>query len=238
MSTSTTSRVEASGLGHPVGFVTAHRRTSGTLLILGAFLLAAGNALHPVDADPSATSRLVIADASAWVPVHLMLAVGFLVIAAGVVTLVATFRIGAAQAVGRVAGIAALAGGTLLFAVFGGLDGYAMSSLAGRGAAGIEPAVIAVDAVDTGLAAMGTLALLGFAMLLLGVAARMDRGLPAWMGWTALFLGVGGTVTGVALVNVGATDTTINILLRPVGLATTLFFLALGVTLWRFRRLT
>lgn len=225
---------------HAVASSSADQRVAGALLGFGAVLLAVGNGLHPVDADPSATSRLLIADAGSWIPVHLVLATGFLTVATGIAALAATFRNALALAVGRVAGMVALVGGTLLFAVFGGLDGHAFSSLAQDGSSAghvtkdvLEPAAVTINVVDTGIAAMGTLALLGLALLLLGGAVRADRHLSPWWAGMAAVLGVGGTIAGAALVSVGATTTTINVLLRPIGLATTIYFLALGVTLWR-----
>jgi hypothetical protein len=41
---------------------TTIRRFAATLLLAGAMLLLVGNTLHPVDADPSATSRLALAE--------------------------------------------------------------------------------------------------------------------------------------------------------------------------------
>jgi len=81
-------------------------------------------------------------------------------------------------------------GGTLLFAVFGGIDWVVIlaSRLVGR-----------------------------------------------WLGWTALALGLGGTITGVLLTAQGATDLTVNVLLRPLGMATTVYFIALDITIGRSR---
>ncbi len=57
--------------------------------------------------------------------------------------------------------------------------------------------------------------------------------LQRWIGWTAVAIGAAGTAAGTALLLEGPTTLTINVMLRPVAIAGTLWFLALGVSLWR-----
>lgn len=218
----------------------AARRLAAGLFAAGALLLVVGNLLHPLDPSPSATSRFALAEWAGWIPVHLGLATGFLAVAAAMVLLAGSVRHPTGRPVARLSGVTAVVGGTLLFTVFGGLDGYAVSHLASvwntAGASGreaLEPAAIVLDSLDTGVAALGTLALLGFGLLALGIAIVLARFVPRWLGGVAVVLGLLGTVTGVALAVSGATGITINLLLRPLALATTIYFLVLAVALRR-----
>ena len=212
-------------------------RPASFLLIVGAALLMAGNAVHPVDSEPSATSRFEFAGEALWVPVHLALGLGFLAVAIGMVNLFRSIearRTGGLSA--QIGSGSALLGGTLLAAVFVGLDGYAVGSLANEWAtadtaarAGLESAAVALEAIDSGLAALGTLALLGIALTAVGLVVLVSRLLPSWLGWTGVVLGVAGTVTGVLLLTQGFTEFTLNVLLRPLGLISTVYFIALGL---------
>lgn len=215
-------------------------RLTATLLLSGALLLIVGNVSHPVDGVPSATSRFALASGDMWVIVHLVLATGFAVVAAGLVTVRASLTRPAARALARIGAIAAGIGGTLMFAVFGGLDGYAVSSLAPRWQAAsetdrpaLEAAAATLEAIDTGLAAVGTLALLGFALVAIGTALFTGGVVPRWLGLAGIVLGLLGTVTGVVMALDGATEFTINVLLRPLGMTSTFWFVAVGIGFWR-----
>ncbi len=121
----------------------------------------------------------------------------------------------------------------MLVTVFGALDGYAVSALAtsDADAEAIRAAAIAEEAIDSGLAAMGTLAFFGVAVGALGLAFLTDGTVRRWISWSAVAIGAAGTVAGIALLVEGPTTFTINVMLRPVAIAGTLWFLALGVTL-------
>lgn len=217
----------------------AQQRTIAILLLTGAVLLMAGNVAHPVDADLTATSRFELATGSSWVAIHLALAGGFAAITAALVALARAARAHTALAA-RCCEVAAIIGGTLLVAVFASLDGFAISSLAeawqsstGSERVALDGAALAINAIDSGLAGVGTLLLLGVALLgaarlvvVGGVAAR-------WIGWALTGVGVVGTVAGVLLVALGPTTLTINALLRPAGMAATILFVVLGVSLLR-----
>lgn len=215
-------------------------RHASTLLLAGAVMLLAGNLAHPVDADPSATSRFALATNALWVPVHLLLAGGFLVLTGGLVALHRAITHPAGAAWSALGSVAALVGGTMLAVVFGALDGFAVSHLAPsfNAAAGAERDLIAaasatLEAIDTGLAAIGTFAFLGLALVTFGAAILASGIVARWLGWAALALGAAGSVIGVVLTTAGPTETTINLLLRPLGVLTTVLFAALGMALHR-----
>lgn len=203
-----------------------------TLLIGGAVLLFAGNIAHPIDAEPTAVSRFEFATEPTWIPIHLALALGFLLLTAGIVAVVRHMQHGPTWCA-HLATTAGLVGGTSLVVVFGALDGYAVSALASSdaGAETVRAAAIAEEAVDSGLAAMGTLAFFGLAVGALGLAILGDGTLRRLIGWAAVVIGAAGAVAGTALLAEGPTTFTINVLLRPVAIAGTLWFLALGIAL-------
>jgi hypothetical protein len=206
------------------------------LLVPGAALLVAANILHPMDADPSPVSRLEFATESAWIPVHLALALGFMLVTAGLLVVSRHLQDAGSPMLAPFATTATLIGGILLVTLFGALDGHAVSALAASEAdpGTIRAAAIAEEAIDTGVAAMGTLAFFGFAMGALGIAISRGAMLQRWIGWAAIVIGAAGTVAGVMLLAQGATSFTINVLLRPVAAAGTLWFIALGLA-WRKR---
>ena len=216
--------------------MTIHTRGRGLspappLLISGAVLLMAGNIAHPIDADPTPLSRLEFAAEPTWVPIHLALALGFLLLTAGLVAASRHMQSSRGAFPAHIATTAALVGGAMLVAVFGALDGYATSALASSeaNAEAIHAAAIAEEAIDSGLAAMGTLAFFGLAVGALGIAILRDGTLRRWIGWSAVAIGAAGSVAGIALLTGGPTTFTINVMLRPVAIAGTLWFLALGV---------
>lgn len=218
----------------------ADARAASALLVLGAVLLLAGNLAHPVDTDPSATSRLELATGPAWVPIHLVLAAGFLAVTLGLVAFKRVMAPGRGLALAQIGAGAAVIGGVMLVAVFGGLDGYGVAHLAAAWeSAGpgdrevIEAAALALEAVDSGLAAIGTAVLLGVAVAAIGAAVVASRVVAPWLGWAALAIGGAGLVTGVLLAVLGPTELTINALLRPTGAAATLLFLTMGIALRR-----
>lgn len=213
-------------------------RTIGLVLIVGAVLLLGGNLAHPVDAAPDHLSRFAFAANAGWVGLHLVIAAGFLTVATGIVAVVAgAGRDGRISA--TAAAVAAITGGGTMAVVFAGLDGFGAAALARQwatadaaGRAVLEPAAIALEVVDTGLAGIGTLLFLGLCFVALGWHLR-SRALPHWLAPLCGFVGVLGTVTGVALLVEGPTPTTLNMLLRPAAAGTTLAVLALGVVLRR-----
>lgn len=218
----------------------AHARVASTLFLAGAALLVVGNSAHPVDAEPTATSRLDLAEGASWVAVHLIVAVGVLLVVGALVSLrhLITHPVGTVYAGLGMA--AAVTGGTMLAVVFGGLDGYAVASLAtewdtaaGASRATIESAAVALEAADSGITAVGIVAFFGLALAAFGRALVASRVVAPWLGWVALGLGGLGVLTGLAFAFAGPTSFTINALFRPLALAATAYFLALGVALRR-----
>lgn len=211
-----------------------HFSGAALLLMTGATLLIGGNLAHPIDADPTPVSRFEFATEPTWLPVHLALALGFLLLTAGVVSVGRHLEHRMTWGAHFVT-TAALVGGTSLVVVFGALDGYAVSTLASSdaGTETIRAAATAEEAIDSGLAALGTLTFFGLATGALGLSILRDGTLRRWIGLAAVVIGAAGTVAGTALLAEGPTTFTINVMLRPVAIAATLWFLALGIALRR-----
>jgi hypothetical protein len=221
----------------------ATRRTFiATLLLIGAALLVIGNTTHPVDTAATATSRLDLAASSGWIPIHLTIAVGILAIVGALSLLPSAIGQPRGAAFARLGATAALVGGTALVLVFGALDGYGQAALAevwrtssGTEREAIETIATTLDVVDSGMTAIGILALFGFAMAAVGAAIIASRIVSRWLGWTAVTIGVAGTVTGTLFAVQGSTPLVVNGLFRPVAMAATLVFAALAIALRRSR---
>jgi hypothetical protein len=210
------------------------------LLLIGATLLIIGNTTHPIDTDPTATSRLDLATAGAWMAIHLTIAIGVLTVVAGLTVLsgAVDHPLGAAYA--RLGATAAIVGGSALAIVFGALDGYGYVALAaesqrtgGIEREAIETVALALDTIDSGMTALGILCLFGIAMATFGIAIVTSGIVSRWLGWVALLIGLVGTVTGLLFATLGPTALVINGLFRPLAMATTLYFVVLAVALRR-----
>jgi hypothetical protein len=219
---------------------TKPRRFVASLLLLGAALLAIGNTTHPIDTTPTATSRMELAASSGWMPIHLTIAVGILAVVGALTLLPWAIDQPRGAAFARLGAAAALIGGTALVLVFGALDGYAQTALAdawhtstGADREAVETIAIALEIIDSGMTAIGILVLFGFAMAAVGAAIITSRTVARWLGWSAVAIGVAGTVTGTLFAVQGPTPLVINGLFRPVAMAATLYFVAFAIALRR-----
>lgn len=207
---------------------------AGAALTIGAVLLLVGNTAHPIDGEPTPLSRLDLATGPSWVGIHLVIAAGVLAVAAGFVLLSRE-----AQVASRLAALGGVIGGVLMATVFAALDGYGMHTLAEEAATAgpvereqLESATIALDTIDTGLAGLGTLIMMGLTMFAIAWTVRVTLA-SRWIASMAAVVGALGSTTGVALLLNGATPATINVLLRPTAVAFTVTVLLLGIRLWR-----
>jgi hypothetical protein len=218
------------------------RTLIATLLLIGAALLVIGNTTHPVDTAATATSRIDLAASSGWIPIHLTITVGILAIVGALCLLPSAISQPRGAAFARLGAAAALVGGTALVLVFGALDGYGQAALAdawhtssGAEREALETVAVALDVIDSGMTAIGILALFGLAMAAVGAAIITSRIVSRWLGWTAVTIGVAGTITGTLFAVQGSTPLVINGLFRPVAMAATLSFAALAIALRRSR---
>lgn len=216
------------------------RRFASSLLLTGAVLLVAGNLAHPIDTDPESTSRLEIAGGSTWVVIHLVIAVGILLAAAGLVVFAGTAATPSGRRAGTVATFGSIVGATALAIMFGGLDGYAGSTLADRWATAtdnerptIEAAALAIDLAESATAVIGVLALFGLGVGALAVSLFAERTAPRWLAWLGAAVGVAGVVTAITWALDGPSTLTLTVMFRPMSVAATIWLVGLAITIRR-----
>src|SRR5581483_4690859 len=106
-------------------------RVGGGSAVLGALLGLIGNLVHPDTpgpADPEGTAR-VVAESAIWVPVHLAIALAFVLMLGGLVAVQESIRDGLPGALARL-GLAAGVVGTAVGVILVTLDGFAAKHLA------------------------------------------------------------------------------------------------------------
>jgi uncharacterized protein DUF4386 len=179
-------------------------RLGGGAAIVGAILGGVGNLVHPVTPmhDPAGVAR-VMADSEIWVPVHLAIVVGILLMLGGLVALYHSIRGGLAGALARLGLFAAVAGVTIgLVLVI--LDGVAAPQLAQEWAAAApgDKAVAlglahANETINFALASLFNLVFAGATFILFGLAVALSDVYPRWLGWVALVAGAGSIAAGL-----------------------------------------
>jgi hypothetical protein len=179
-------------------------RIGGWSAVAGSLLAGAGNLVHPVTPmnDPVGVAR-VIADSDGWVPVHLAIVVGILLMLGGLVALYHSIGGGVAGALARLGLFAAVSGVTIgLVLVI--LDGVAAYQLAQEWAAA-PPADQAValglvhvnETINFALASLFNLVFAGVTFILFGLAVALSDVYPRGLGWVVLVAGVASIGAGL-----------------------------------------
>ncbi len=164
---------------------------------MGALLGMVGNLIHPVTPvdDPEGVAR-VIADSRIWVPVHLAIVLGIVLMLGGLVAIHHSIRGGVAGALAWFGLIAAIAGATIgLVLVI--LDGVAARQLAQEWAA-TSPGARAValslvhvnETMNFALASLFNFVFAAVTFILFGMAVALSDVYPRWLGWTVFLAGV------------------------------------------------
>jgi Domain of unknown function (DUF4386) len=218
------------------------QRMTGALFIAGAVIGLVGNALHPHTADPDAAAIVrAIAQNGAWVGIHLAIIVAILLIIGGLVGLADELNGTSAAPLARLGLAAALVGGAVV-TVSSAIDGFVMKALAlsSASAPAAEAAsalriAIAVKGADFGIWSIGMLVFFGAAFACFGLAARASRRFAGWFGWVAV-AGAGGA-TFAALLQIAASGEVqaAESIFLVSSLVLTLWTLAVGVLMWRWR---
>ena len=212
----------------------------GPLLgFLGVGLLAAGTALHPMQADP-AVAEAAFAEYAAdryWVASHLMQLAGAWAMIAFLLLLARRLEGGPAApwaGLGSAFGVAGIATVAALQAV----DGVALKAMVDRWAAAPEPekaalfaAAYGVRQVEIGLAGMSCL-LLGVMATVLGLAFAIDGRLPRWAGLLGIAGGASTVASGVVISCTGFSGAAMAINMPAVS-ALMAWTVALGISGWR-----
>jgi hypothetical protein len=179
-------------------------RIGGGAAVAGALLAGVGNLVHPVTPmnDPAGVAR-VIADSEIWVPVHLAIVLGIVLMFGGLVALYHSIRGGIAGALARFGLFAAVAGVTIgLVLVI--LDGVAAPQLAQEWAAappGDQAVALGLvhanETINFALASLFNLVFAGVTFILFGLAVALSDAYPRGLGWVVLVAGIASIGAGL-----------------------------------------
>jgi hypothetical protein len=172
--------------------------------IIGSLLAMVGNLLHPATpiGDLEGVAR-TIAESERWVPVHLVIVVGLILMLGGLVTISRSIQGGVAGTLAQLGFVAAVAGvtvGVVLVIV----DGVAAKHLADaweaappEEAAAALRVVLAEEAINFALAALFNILFAGVTFIMLGLAVAWSGEYPGWLGWVVVVAGVGSVLVGL-----------------------------------------
>jgi hypothetical protein len=218
-------------------------RIGGWAAVVGSLLGGIGNLVHPVTPmhDPVGVAR-VIAGSRQWVPVHLAIVVGIVLMLGGLVALYHTLRGGVAGALARLGLFAAVAGVTIgLVLVI--LDGVAAYQLAQEWAAappGDQAVALGLvhlnETLNFALASLFNLVFAGVTFILFGLAVALSDVYPRGLGWIVLVAGVASVGAGLVQAFTGEPTEASRGLTIFGPTVITLWLLVVGILLVRMAR--
>ena len=218
-------------------------RLGGASAVVGALLAGAGNLLHPVTPidDPEGVAR-AIAESEIWVPVHLVIVLGLVLMLGGLVAVYHSIRGGTAGALARFGLFAAVAGATIGLVVVL-LDGIAAPQLAQEWAAAPPDQratalslVQANETIDFALASGLNFVFAAVTFILFGLAVALSDVYPRWLGWVAVLAGLASIGAGLVQALVGEPTTASRVLTIIGPTVITLWLLVIGILLLRNQR--
>jgi hypothetical protein len=184
--------------------------------IAGALLGLVGNLIHPATpvGDPEGVAR-TIASSRIWVPGHLAIVVGLVLMLGGLLAIGRSIQGGLPGALARLGAAAAVAGITVGL-ILVTMDGVAAKQLAeawasappGERAAALR-VLLAEETVNFALAALFNILFAGVAFVLYGLAVAWSRRYPSWV---AVAAGVGSLAAGFVQATVGEPTTLSRVL--------------------------
>jgi hypothetical protein len=187
--------------------------------IVGALLGLVGNLIHPATPidDPEAVAR-TIASSRIWVPSHLAIVVGLVLMLGGLLAIGRSIHGGLPGALARLGTAAAVAGITVGL-ILVTMDGIAARQLA-EGWATAPPAeraaalrvLLAEETINFALAALFNILFAGVTFVLYGLAVAWSRRYPSWLGWVAVVAGIGSLAAGLVQATVGEPTTLSRVL--------------------------
>src|SRR5918994_5490315 len=208
--------------------------------IIGSLLAMVGNLLHPAPliGDPEGVAQ-TIAQSEIWLPVHLVIVVGLILILGALVALSCSIEGGVAGALAQLGYVAAVAGVTVgVVDVI--VDGVAAKYLADaweaappEEAAAALRVVLAEEAINFAVAALFNILFAGVTFILLGFAVAWSGEYPGWLGWVAVVAGVGSVPVGLVQAYTGESIgfTRIATIIFPTII--TLWVAGMSVLMWR-----
>jgi hypothetical protein len=218
-------------------------RIGGWAAIVGALLGMVGNLIHPVTPidDPEGVAR-IIADSGIWVPVHLAILLGIVLMLGGLVAIRQSIREGVAGALARFGLVAAIAGATIGFVLII-LDGVAARQLAEEWAeASSQEEAVALglvhanETINFALASLFNFVFAAVTFILFGLAVALSAQYPRWLGWVAFLAGVLSIAAGLIQAYIGEPREASRILTIIGPSVITLWLLIMGVLLLRNER--
>lgn len=218
-------------------------RIGGASAVVGALLGMVGNLAHPVTPidDQEGVAR-VIAESGIWVPVHLAIVLGIVLMLGGLVAIRLSIRHGLAGALARFGLIAAVAGATIgLVLVI--LDGVAARQLAQEWAAAPPEErdialglVHANETINLALASLFNFVFAAVTFLLFGLAVVLSDVYPRWLGWVAVLAGVLSVAAGTIQAYIGEPTGASRVLTIVGPSVITLWLLLMGILILRKKR--
>ena len=218
-------------------------RIGGWSAVVGSVLAGVGNLVHPVTPmnDPVGVAR-VIADSDGWVPIHLGIVVGILLMLGGLVALYHSIRGGVAGALARLGLFAAVSGVTIgLVLVI--LDGVAAHQLAQEWAAaptGDQALALGLvhvnETINFALASLFNLVFAGATFILFGLAVALSDVYPRGLGWVVVVAGAASVGAGMVQAFTGEPTEASGGLTIFGPTVITLWLLAVGILLVRLGR--
>lgn len=182
---------------------TPHDRFIAGVLLWGAVLATAGNALHPFFAPGASLEEFLttVGGSSIWAGLHLVIAIAIVLLTAGVVMAIRRFVGTPGEALARGASVMIVIGGTIFTMQIAALDGAVMPVLAEQLAAASDPAVVlalaeALEALDIALISLVVTLYFGAGFIALGLAAQRVGAFSSWIRGAAMATGAGGIIVG------------------------------------------
>jgi len=215
-------------------------KIGGVAAVVGALLGMVGNLIHPVTPiDDEAGAARIIAESEIWVPVHLAIALGIVLMLGGLVAIRDSIRDGLSGALARLGLVAAVAGATIgLILVI--LDGVAAHQLAQEWAAAPAPQrqvalglAHANETINLALASLFNFVFAAVTFILFGLAVAFSDLYPRWLGWVAVLAGVLSIAAGSIQAYVGEPTGASRVLTIIGPTVITLWLLSIGILLLR-----
>ena len=185
-------------------------RLGAVAFFVGAVLLIASTAMHPLDSDP-ADAPAAFAEYAAdpnYVWTHIGQFAGFFGLGMGMVAFSATFEPGRAAAWARIGSAGAVAS-IAMAAALQAVDGVALKGMVDRWAAATGEArtpafeaAFALRQIEIGLASFLSV-LFGQTLVAFGVAVLQSDCHPVWLGAVGLLNGLGMSAAGAAQASMG-----------------------------------
>lgn len=211
--------------------------------IVGAFLGMVGNLMHPSTptGDPEGVAR-AIAESGAWVPIHLTIVVGLILMLGGLAAIHRAIPEGLPGALGRLGYGAAIAG-TTVGLILVTLDGLAAKQIADAWATA-PPAeaaaalrlVLAEETINFALAALFNILFAAVTFILYGLAVAWSGLYPRWLGWVVVVAGVGSLGAGLVQAAAGESTGVTRVLTIIFPTVITLWLVVMGVLTFRRSR--